>query len=231
VTAIFVTGTGTGIGKTFVTAGLVRHLRASGRTVEALKPVVTGFDPDMAAESDPAVLLAAMDRHATVEEIDKISPWRYRAALAPDMAARAEGTAVDFAKLSEFSLRAVLTRRDVLLIEGVGGVMVPLDQEHTVLDWMIILRLPLILVAGSYLGTISHTLTALDALLRRDLAVFSIVVSESEGSAVPLDAAVASIQRFVHPVNVLAVPRIADGMADATTFAQMLAGARDKVGA
>jgi hypothetical protein len=68
-TAIFVTSTGTDIGKTFVTAGLIRHLRGSGRTVEALKPVVTGFDPAMAANSDPGVLLTAMDRPAELEEI------------------------------------------------------------------------------------------------------------------------------------------------------------------
>lgn len=222
-TAIFVTGTGTGIGKTFVTAALVRHLRASGRTVEALKPVVTGFDPASAAESDPGVLLAAMDRPASLDEIDKIAPWRYRAPLAPDMAARAEGTAVDFTRLCEFSLRSLLTRRDVLLIEGVGGVMAPLSDEHTVLDWMNILRLPLILVAGSYLGTISHTLTALDVLRRRDLTVFTVAVSESEGSAVPLDDTVAAIRRFVHPVNVLAVPRMAGGIA-AIALERIVAG-------
>ena len=62
-------------------------------------------------------------------------------------------------------------RRDVLLIEGIGGIMVPLDDEHTVLDWMLVLQLPVILVAGSYLGTLSHTLTALDVLRRRGLTV------------------------------------------------------------
>ena len=223
-TAIFVTSTGTDIGKTFVTAGLIRHLRASGRTVEALKPVVTGFDPAMAANSDPGVLLTAMDRPASLEEIAKIAPWRYRAALSPDLAARLEGPPVDFARLSEFSLRAILTRRDVLFIEGVGGIMAPLDDEHTVLDWMMILRLPLILVAGSYLGTISHTLTALDALLRRELTVLTVVVNETEGSTVPLDDTVAAIRNFVHPINVLPVPRMAGGAADSDAFERVFAG-------
>ncbi|MPZ56107.1 MAG: dethiobiotin synthase [Rhizobiales bacterium] len=224
-TAIFVTSTGTDIGKTFVTAGLIRHLRASGRIVEALKPVVTGFDPTTAANSDPGVLLTALGRPASLEEIAKISPWRYRAALSPDMAARREGSAVDFAQLGKFSLRAILTRRDVLFVEGVGGVMAPLDAEHTVLDWMVIMRLPLILVAGSYLGTISHTLTALDALMRRELTVLTVVVNETEGSAVPLDDTVDSIRRFVHPINVLPVPRMAGG-ADSAALAEALGGGR-----
>lgn len=223
-TAIFVTATGTDIGKTFVTAGLVRHLRGAGRTVEAIKPVVTAFDPDRAATSDPGILLAAMDRPIDQDEIAKIAPWRYRAALSPDMAARLEGEQLDFTKLGEFSLRAVLTRRDVLFIEGVGGIMAPLDDEHTVLDWMQILRLPLILVAGSYLGTISHTLTALDALLRRELTVLTIVVNETEGSTVPLDDTVTAIRRFVYPINVMPVPRVTGDAADPDTFGRIIPG-------
>jgi dethiobiotin synthetase len=224
--AIFITATGTDIGKTFITAGLIRHLRAQGRIVDALKPVVSGFDPAMAANSDPGLLLTALGRPASIEEIAKISPWRYRAPLSPDMAARGEGSQLDFAALGEFTLRAILTRRDVLFVEGVGGVMVPLDDEHTVLDWMMILRLPVILVAGSYLGTISHTLTALDALMRRELAVLTVVVNETEGSSVPLADTVASIRRFVSPINVIGVPRAASGDADVSGFERMFATAR-----
>ena len=73
-----------------------------------------------------------------------------------------------------------------MLIEGVGGIMVPLDERHTVLDWMSALRLPVLLVAGSYLGTISHTLTALHVLAQRNLDIAAVVVSES---AVPGRAA------------------------------------------
>jgi dethiobiotin synthetase len=188
--------------------------------------VVSGFDPAMAANSDPGLLLTALGRPASIEEIAKISPWRYRAPLSPDMAARREGSQLDFAALGEFTLRAILTRRDVLFVEGVGGVMVPLDDEHTVLDWMMILRLPVILVAGSHLGTISHTLTALDALMRRELAVLTVVVNETEGSSVPLADTVASIRRFVSPINVIGVPRAASGDADVSGFERMFATAR-----
>ena len=71
-------------------------------------------------------------------------------------------------------------RRGVLLIEGIGGIMVPLDDRHTVLDWMTLLRIPIVLVAGTYVGTISHTLTALEVLVRRNLDIAAVVVSESE---------------------------------------------------
>ena len=89
--------------------------------------------------------------------------------------------------------------------------MVPLDGERTVLDVMMALQLPLILVAGSYLGTISHTLTALDALYRRGMRVLAIVVSETPGSTVPLDDTVAAIARFAEPVIGLPRPRAATG--------------------
>src|SRR5882672_1289919 len=208
-TAIFVTGTGTGVGKTFVTAALIRHLRAAGRAVEAIKPVVSGFDPATMQASDPAVLLAALGRPASIEEIDRISPWRFAAPLSPDLAAQREGRILDFHAVVEFSQRAVAARRGHLFIEGVGGIMVPLDARHTVLDWMSTLKLPLLLVAGSYLGTISHTLTALAVLAQRNLDVPAVVVSESETSGAPLDDTVATIARFAGTIDVIGVPRLA----------------------
>jgi dethiobiotin synthetase len=211
VAALFVTATGTDIGKTFVTAGLVTHLRQQGRAVAAIKPVVTGFDAASAAASDPAVLLGALGRPATHEEIARIAPWRFTAPLSPDMAARREGRRLDFAALGAFSRRALTSAEDVLLIEGVGGIMVPLDERHTVLDWMVALRIPVLLVAGSYLGTISHTLSAIDVLKRRDLPIAAVVVSESRDSAVPLDDTVACIANLVRPVNILPLPRLVPG--------------------
>jgi dethiobiotin synthetase len=205
VTAIFITATGTDIGKTYVAASLIGHFRQMGRVVDAIKPVVSGFDPAQAASSDSAVLLKALGLPLTAEGIERISPWRFRAALSPDLAARREGRSIDVDDVILFCQSAVEQRQDMLLIEGVGGIMVPLDDQRTILDVMMALHLPLILVAGSYLGTISHTLTALDALYRRDLAVMAIIVSETPGSTVPLDDTVAAIGRFADPV--IGLPR------------------------
>ena len=204
-TAIFITATGTDVGKTYVAASLIGHFRRMGRSVEAIKPVVSGFDPARAADSDPGVLLRALGVPVNAEAVDRIAPWRFRAPLSPDLAARREGRNIDVDAVIQFCQGAVQHRRDLLLIEGVGGIMVPLDGERTVLDVMMALRLPLILVTGSYLGTISHTLTALDSLFRRDLDVLAVIVSETVASPVPLDDTVAAIARFAEPV--LALPR------------------------
>ena len=204
-TAIFITATGTDIGKTYVAASLIGHFRQMGRIVEAIKPVVSGYDPVQAANSDPGLLLRALGVSVTPDSIERISPWRFRAPLSPDMAAQREGRGINVDDVIAFCQSAVEQRRDLLLIEGVGGIMVPLDGERTVLDVMMALRLPLVLVAGSYLGTISHTLTALDALYRRDMNVLAVIVSETVGSSVPLDETVAELSRFAEPV--IAVPR------------------------
>jgi dethiobiotin synthetase len=220
-TAVFVTATGTDIGKTFVTTGLIRHFRGAGRVVDAIKPVVSGFDPAAWQDSDPAALLAALGRPLTREEVDRIAPWRFAAPLSPDMAARREGRGIAFQEVVDFCRRAFAARRGVLLIEGIGGIMVPLDDHRTVLDWMSVLRMRIILVAGSYVGTISHTLTSLEVLARRNLDVAAVVVSESENSAASLEDTVATLQRFVEPIDVIGIPRLAGGAAEHPAFARI----------
>jgi dethiobiotin synthetase len=221
--AYFVTATGTDVGKTFVTAGLIRRLREAGAEVDALKPVVSGYDSSVAETSDPAVLLGALGRPSTAEEVDRIAPWRFRAPLSPDLAAAREGRTVDFETLVDFSRTAIAAARGTLLIEGVGGIMVPLDAKRTVLDWMAALNVPLLLVVGGYLGTISHTLTALDVLAQRRLSVTTIVVSESERNPVGLEDTVASIARFTGETPVIGLPRLPAGITQHAAFAQIAA--------
>lgn len=204
-TAIFITATGPDVGKTLVVASLIRHLRQLGHAVDAIKPIVSGYEPAQAAASDPGALIAALGLPFSPESIDRTSPWRFRAALSPDLAARLEGRSINVDAVIAYCKTAVERRRDVLLIEGVGGIMEPLDDHRTILDVMMALGLPLILVTGSYRGAVSHTLTALDSLLRRDMHVLSTIVSETPGSKLALDDVVAAISHFTEPV--IGLPR------------------------
>jgi dethiobiotin synthetase len=223
VAAYFVTSTGTDIGKTFVTAGLIRHLRGAGTNVAALKPVVSGYDSSVVETSDPAVLLAALGRPVSASEVERVTPWRFRAPLSPDLAAAREGRSIDFDRLIAFSRAAIEATNGILFIEGVGGIMVPLDAERTVLDWMAALNIPLLLVVGGYLGTISHTLTALDVIAQRKLSVAAIVVSESERNPVELADTVESIARFSGGVDVIGLPRLPGGLNQHPAFARIAA--------
>jgi dethiobiotin synthetase len=207
---VFVTATGTDIGKTFVTAALIQYLRAIGRPVHAIKPVVTGFDEADWAASDPAVLLGALGHPVDLKEIARISPWRFAAPLSPEMAGRREARTIAFAHLIDFCRDTLRERPGLVLIEGIGGIMVPLDEHRTVLDWMSVLRLPVLIVTGTYVGTISHTLTALEALARRNLNIAAVVVNESEQSAASLEETLASIARFADCIELIGIARRAD---------------------
>ncbi|HEV2161442.1 MAG TPA: dethiobiotin synthase [Stellaceae bacterium] len=208
--AIFITGAGTDVGKTFVACGLVAELRRRGRAVATFKPLASGFDPAHAPASDPGSLLTALGEPVSPAGLDRIAPFRYRAALAPDMAAAAEGKSVDFDAVVAFSRRA-MAAADRVIIEGVGGVMSPITERQTVIDWIAALGVPALLVSGTYLGAQTHALTALAALQRRSIAVHAVVASETAGSTVSLSENMRSLARFTAPVPVVAIPRLSLG--------------------
>ena len=205
--AKFITGTGTDIGKTWLCCALLRLWREQRKRPEALKPVLSGFDPATPAASDAGALLDALDRRCTERSLDALAPWRYAEPLSPDMASAREGRQVPFESLVGFTRRAAERTEGPLLVEGVGGVMVPLDDHHTVRDWIAASGLPAVLVAGSYLGSMSHTLSALETLLNADVPVAAIAVNESEGSSVALGLTLASLRNHVGGIPLLGIRR------------------------
>lgn len=207
-TIVFVTSSGTDVGKTFVTLKLLAELESAGRRVQALKPVASGFDAADPERSDSALLLRAQGLALTAANLDAVSPWRFAAPLSPDMAARREQRSIPFDDLVA-TCRAAGERAEITLIEGIGGVMVPLDAHHTVLDWIAALGAPALLVVGSYLGALSHSLTAATTLRQRGTALAGVVVSESEAQPVPAQETAATLERFLAPAPVRLLPRAA----------------------
>ncbi|MEW6164591.1 MAG: dethiobiotin synthase [Pseudomonadota bacterium] len=193
--AYFITATGTDLGKTWLTAGLLAAWRARGVAARALKPVMSGHDPARHAESDAAIIGA------------RPTTWTYAAPLSPDLAAAKEGKAIDFDALVDWCRDAIASSDGLLLIEGIGGTMVPLDARHTVRDWIAALNVPALLVCGSHLGALSHALTALAALREAGVVPAALVVNESAGSAVSLDDTLASLRPHVGAVPVIALRR------------------------
>jgi dethiobiotin synthetase len=170
---LLVTGTDTGVGKTFVTCALARALRAGGRRVTVMKPVETGVTdaPDDArrlreAAADPASL-------------DEICPYRLRAPLAPAVAARVEGVTIDLARL-EALVRRRLASADVLLVEGAGGLLVPIADSVTWADLAARLRLPLLVVVANRLGAINHCALTARVATAMGLAVTGFVLSSPD---------------------------------------------------
>lgn len=215
--AFFVAGTGTDLGKTHIACALLRAVGARGLRADAFKPVVSGFDPAEPETSDPARLAAALGRPDAWAEI---SPRRYLAPLAPNLAARLEGVMLEMADLAA-DCQAWLADReaDLALVEGAGGVMSPMTDDATNLDLMTALNLPVLLVAGSYLGTASHLLTALEVLRARGLTVAAIVISESL-DAPDLGQTVELLRAFERKTPIVVAPRAAEW--DATELADLL---------
>ena len=203
---LFVTASGTEIGKTFVARALIHQLRTRGYSVRALKPVATGVTRDTLDTSDSGMLLSALGRPIDAGQIASVSPWRFREPLSPDMAAERENRSIPFDKLVAFCRQD--TGADFTLIEGIGGVMVPLDRHHTVLDWIAALEVPALLVTGSYLGTLSHTLTAAGTLRARNVELAGIVVNESEAQPVAPEETADVLSRFAADVPVQVLGRL-----------------------
>ncbi|GJE56469.1 MULTISPECIES: dethiobiotin synthase [Methylobacterium] len=206
--ALFIAGSGTEIGKTYVTAALARRLRGQGRAVLALKPLASGVPPldDPAfAETDTALLLAAQGLPVTPATVEACSPWRFAAPLAPDQAAACEGRTLGLDDLVAWcEAQRAAHPEPTLLIEGVGGLMSPVTADATGLDWLKRLGLPALLVSGSYLGAISHALTAIETLRAHGVLLAGVAVSESDGAPTPPEVVAEAIARRVTaPVAVL----------------------------
>lgn len=202
--AYFITATGTGIGKTLVTSLLLRQLRAKNIEASALKPVITGFNRTEANRCDSGILLSAMGKEVADTTLDHLSPWRYPDPVSPHLAARNEP--LSCRQLADYCQKNV---RGLTLVEGVGGVMAPINPQETVREWIELLGYPVILVTGSYLGTFSHTLTALAALSAASIVPASILVSASDENEAALTETAASLRQFTRDrTRILTLPRL-----------------------
>lgn len=168
---VFVTGTGTEVGKTVVAAVVAHTLAAAGERVAVFKPAVTGLNEP--GEADHELLRRAAGSTQADEEI---APYRYGPPASPHLAASMAGGAIDPERLRG-AARAAAESADALVCEGVGGLLVPLAPDYMVRDLAVDLALPLVIAAAPGLGTINHTLLTLEAARAAGLAVAAVVLT------------------------------------------------------
>lgn len=168
---VFVTGTGTEVGKTVVAATIARTLAAEGKRVGVFKPAVTGLDEGV--ETDHALLRRASGSNQSDEEI---APYRYGPPASPHLAAALAGEEIDPARLRG-AAAAAAGDVDAIVCEGVGGLLVPLSPGYLVRDLAADLGYPLVVVAGPGLGTINHTLLTVEAARAAGLEVAAVVLT------------------------------------------------------
>jgi dethiobiotin synthetase len=173
---IFVTGTDTGVGKTLVTAALAVALKRLGRSVGVMKPVETGITPSRIERSDAARLRAVIESEET---LGAICPYQFEQPVAPLAAAQAERRTIEVRVIRQV-YRLLVNRYDYVLVEGIGGVRVPIAPKTDVMDLIAGLKLPVVVVGRAGLGGINHALLAIDALRRRRIPVVALVLNRTE---------------------------------------------------
>jgi len=171
VDGVFVTGTGTEVGKTVVAAAIARSLTAEGRCVSVFKPAVTGLDEP--GESDHALLRRAA---GSDQDYDEIAPYRYGPPASPHLAAAQAGERIE-PELLLSAARAAGRGGGTLVCEGVGGLLVPLAPSFLVRDLAVALGFPVVIAAAPGLGTINHTLLTIEAARAAGLTVTKVVLT------------------------------------------------------
>ena len=165
---LFITGTDTGVGKTIVAAGLTASLANSGMNIGVMKPIETGFS----LRSSDAVFLKKMA--GVKDSLDSICPYRLKHPLSPFTAAKIENVSIRFERIAR-AYEGLLQNHQALLVEGAGGLLVPITREKMMADLALYLKLPVLIVSRTGLGTINHTLLSVEAARKRGVEVAGVI--------------------------------------------------------
>lgn len=181
---LVITGTDTGVGKTLVAGAVAEWLRLDGRRVAVCKPVATGCvkrREGLVSEDAEFLAHCADARHP----LDLICPQRYVEPLAPAIAAQRAGRPLDWESIDR-SLKLMTPGSDAMVIEGVGGLLVPMDDKHVFADLVQWLGVPAVVVARAGLGSINHALLTVEALHRRNVPVAGVVINRYHADPTPV---------------------------------------------
>ena len=212
---IFITGTDTGVGKTAVAVALLQALAATGQRAVGMKPVAAGIGPGEAVNAD----VAALQRAGNVDApLAQRNPYAFEPAIAPHLAAQESGATIDLDVIAHAHAQLAL-RADVIVVEGAGGVRVPLSADHDMLDIAQRLGLPVLLVVGIRLGCLNHALLSADAIGARRLRFAGWVANRIDPLMPAADACVADLElRLAAPLSADvawgASPRFSNALSD-----------------
>lgn len=208
---IFITSSGTGVGKTLFTCALIEVIRGENKNIHALKPIISGFKENK-KPNDISLITDSLGLEYNKNNIAKINHLAFSKPLSPDMAARIEKRPeINYNNLTRFCKKFDKQNLDYLLIEGAGGVMVPITKNKTMLNLAQEVTDKNILVVGSYLGSLSHTLTAFEVLKNNHAKPSLIVVTQnlnkSEDLYIPILQTIKSLEKFVN-CPIIAIEKI-----------------------
>ena len=188
--SFFITSTGTDIGKTYCTVEIIKALVQKKIQVNPYKPILSGFNNKKIQESDSYKVLAPIKKDINIKSIKSITPWLFNHALAPSLAAEKENKKFDYKHVLEWCLDKIKDKKKknyMNIIEGAGGILVPIEKEKTILNLITDLKLPVILIVGNYLGSVSHTLSAIKNIQQSNLNIINIIINQNNDIDLDLD--------------------------------------------
>jgi dethiobiotin synthetase len=196
---LFVTGTDTDVGKTYISSIILRELIDAGHWVGVSKPACSGAVIEAGDTRWPD--LDQLAEAAGLSDIDLVCQQKFKAPLAPPVAARLEGQQPNLSAMQE-NLLAWKSRADMVVVEGVGGLLCPLTDQDSIADFAAWVDFPLLIVARLGLGTINHTLLTIEAAKLRNLTIAGIILNDADG----LDDTPAGMTNFAELANRTDVP-------------------------
>ncbi len=177
--AIFVTGTDTGIGKTIVTGLLARFLKEKGKNVITQKWIQTGSS-GLTSDIETHLEIMGLSKNDIKKYLPYVSPYIFKAPCSPHLACKSEGKKISAEKIKR-SFKILSGEFDFVIIEGVGGALVPFNEKSLVIDIAKELDLAVLVVAGNELGAINHTLLTIEALKNRGMKLLGVIFNNAKG--------------------------------------------------
>lgn len=204
--SMFVTGTDTEVGKTFVSCAIVRQLAATGLRVAVMKPIASGAQRrgKELRNDDALQLMAASNVDAPYEWIN---PYCFEPAIAPHIAAQQVGIEMSYEPILT-AYQRLCERSDVVVVEGVGGWFVPLNSQQTVAELAVRLQLPVVLVVGMRLGCINHALLTIEAIRAKGLDVHGWIANILDSAMPFLQENIRTLKKFISAPHLGVMPHV-----------------------
>lgn len=192
----FIIGTDTNVGKTYVASALVRHFAKAGYQTIGMKPIASGCmqTPDGDLLNDDVLALSTASN--VVAPLDLTNPYRFSPAIAPHIAAEQAEEIIDCEKIKQ-AYHELTQLAEVVVVEGAGGFLVPLNRQETLADLAVTLNIPIILVVGMRLGCINHALLTVEAIKSRGLTLAGWVANQVDAEMPVFEENLASLQQRI----------------------------------